>query len=91
MVRTWQLEDFRVCERLLAPFSNLRPIFRPPKQNTTNNHFKIEIITSKAAVVFYFSAQAKRDWANLPVSYVFIDALLSSLQGVELDRMHRIR
>ena len=44
------LEDFRVCDRLLAPFSKLSPMFRPPKQNTTNNHFKIEIITSKAAV-----------------------------------------
>jgi hypothetical protein len=50
MVRIWQMENFRVYTRFLAPFSNLRPIFRPRKQNTTNNHFKIEIITSKAAV-----------------------------------------
>ena len=41
------LEDFRVCDRLLAPFSKLSPMFRPPKQNTRNNNFKIEIITSK--------------------------------------------
>jgi hypothetical protein len=39
----------------------------------------------------FFIFQSKRDWANLPVSYIFVDALLSSLQGVELDRMYRIR
>ena len=50
MVRIRQMENFRACERLLAPFPKLSPIFRPPKQNTTNNHSTLKWSTEESCL-----------------------------------------